>query len=91
MPSYTFHCPDCGEFTLFFKLMTGNKDKAVCPDCALESNRIYYAPNLFSHSKEIRTRIDKGMEPRRMTREELGPKQTTRKKAAANRPWQVGN
>ncbi|MFD0769265.1 zinc ribbon domain-containing protein [Bacillus sp. CGMCC 1.60114] len=91
MPSYTFHCPDCGEFTLFFISMTGNKDKAVCPDCALESNRIYYAPNLFSYSKEIRTRIEKGMEPRRMTREELGPKQTTRKKVTANRPWQVGN
>lgn len=91
MPSYTFQCPNCGEFTLFFKSMTGNRDQAACPDCQCESSRIYFAPNLFSYSKELRTRIEKGMEPRRMTREELGPKQVKRKKVTANRPWQVGN
>ncbi len=70
--------------------MTGKKDRAECPDCLEESTRVYLPPNLFSYSKELRTRFEKGMEPRRMTREELGPKQKIKNKSAS-RPWQVGN
>ncbi|MFT4413754.1 zinc ribbon domain-containing protein [Fredinandcohnia humi] len=88
MPSYTFHCNECGEFTLFFKSSTGNRSIAECPICQLESNRVFFPPNLFSYSKELRTRIEKGMEPRRMTREELGSK-PKRKQQPSGRPWQV--
>lgn len=88
MPSYTFHCKECGEFTLFFKSSTGNRATAECPSCLLESKRVFFPPNLFSYSKEIRTRIEKGMEPRRMTREELGT--TPRKNPKpSGRPWQL--
>ncbi|MED3573223.1 FmdB family zinc ribbon protein [Cytobacillus praedii] len=90
MPSYTFCCQNCGDFTLILKTMTGKKDRAECPDCLEESTRVYLPPNLFSYSKELRTRFEKGMEPRRMTREELGPKQKIKNKSAS-RPWQVGN
>lgn len=89
MPSYTFCCQNCGDFTLFLKSMTGKKDRAECPECLEESARVYLPPHTFSYSKELRTRVEKGMEPRRMTREELGPKQQRRNKLAANRPWQV--
>ncbi|MGE8206865.1 FmdB family zinc ribbon protein [Heyndrickxia sp. NPDC080065] len=90
MPSYTFHCNNCGEFTLFFSSMSGNKSHAKCPNCQLDSNRVYLPPNLYSYSQEIRTRIEKGMEPRIMTKEELGPKMIKRN-SNLQRPWQVGN
>ncbi|MFC5601856.1 FmdB family zinc ribbon protein [Sporosarcina koreensis] len=89
MPSYTFRCKDCGEFTLFFKSMSGNKELADCPDCGQVSTRVFLAPNLYSLSREVSSRIEKGMEPQRMTRAELGAKQP-KKKAKVNRPWQVG-
>ncbi|WP_019240229.1 MULTISPECIES: FmdB family zinc ribbon protein [Bacillus] len=89
MPSYTFKCSDCGEFTLFLKSMADYKEKMQCPDCLQEASRIYQPPNLFSYSKEVRNRVEKGMEPRRMTKEELGPKHRKRK-PQISRPWQVG-
>lgn len=89
MPSYTFNCSHCGEFTLFFKSMSDYKGTVQCPDCQQEASRVYQPPNLYSHSKEIRTRVERGMEPRIMTKEELGPKQTKRK-PQVSRPWQVG-
>ncbi|MFB7157147.1 MULTISPECIES: zinc ribbon domain-containing protein [unclassified Lysinibacillus] len=89
MPSYTFRCNDCGEFTLFFKSMAGNKDKSTCPICQLESNRVYFAPNVYSLSRALSSQIEKGMEPQIMSREELGANKP-RKKAGANRPWQFG-
>ena len=89
MPSYTFRCEDCGEFTLFFKSMAGNKEQAICPTCQLASNRVYRAPNTYTLSRALSSRIEKGMEPQIMSREELGTNKP-RKVASANRPWQVG-
>lgn len=89
MPSYTFRCNDCGEFTLFFKSMAGNKEITSCPNCETESNRVYFAPNVYSLSRVLSSRIEKGMEPQIMSREELGTNKQ-RKKASSNRPWQVG-
>ncbi|MFJ7935825.1 zinc ribbon domain-containing protein [Sporosarcina sp. NPDC096371] len=89
MPSYTFHCTDCGQFTVFFKSMAGNKEHTACPNCKLESKRVYCAPNVYSLSRELSSRIEKGMEPQIMTREQLGTSKKG-KKASANRPWQVG-
>lgn len=89
MPSYTFRCEDCGDFTLFFKSMSGNKETAECPDCHSVSTRVFFTPNLHSLSRAVSSRIEKGIEPQRMTRAELGPKQPTKKKKV-NRPWQVG-
>ncbi|KAB2336644.1 zinc ribbon domain-containing protein [Cytobacillus depressus] len=92
MPSYTFQCQDCGEFTLFFKTMSGNKEKADCPQCQNESARVFFAPNLSSMSKPLKSQIEKGMEPRRMTRDELGKNSTPiRKKPSISRPWQMGS
>lgn len=91
MPSYTFNCSDCGEFTLFFQSMSGNRDRAHCPSCEKESKRVYFAPNLASMSKPLKNRIEQGMEPRRMTRDELNKNPKIRKKPTVNRPWQVGS
>ena len=71
--------------------MSGNREMANCPECGQESMRIFYAPHIPSMSKQLKNRIEKGMEPRRMTREELNTKQQIRKKPAVNRPWQVGS
>ncbi|KIL76275.1 zinc ribbon domain-containing protein [Bacillus badius] len=90
MPSYTFNCSQCGEFTLFFTSAAGNRGAAQCPECQQESSRVYLPPYLFSYSKEVRTRVERGMEPRRVTREELGPKQR-KVKPQVSRPWQVGH
>ncbi|MGM7635223.1 FmdB family zinc ribbon protein [Bacillus sp. Hm123] len=91
MPSYTFRCQACGDFTLFFKSMSGSKGQADCPECENESVRVYAPPLVSTSSKELMNRIERGMEPQRMTREQLGPKQTKKKPQTANRPWQVGN
>lgn len=88
MPNYTFRCEDCGNFTLFFKSMSGNKETAECPDCHSVSSRVYFAPNLHKLSRAVSSRIEKGMEPQRMTHAELGAKPAKKKKV--NRPWQVG-
>ncbi|WP_338749288.1 FmdB family zinc ribbon protein [Bacillus sp. FJAT-52991] len=91
MPSYTFRCPACGDFTLFFKSMSGSKEQIDCPACQQESMRVYAPPLVSTSSKGLMNRIERGMEPRRMTREQLGPNQTDKKPRIANRPWQVGN
>lgn len=70
--------------------MSAYKGTVQCPECQQEASRIYRPPNLYSYSQEIRTRVEQGMEPRRMTKEELGPKQR-KSKPKASRPWQVGN
>ncbi|MFL0365015.1 FmdB family zinc ribbon protein [Pseudobacillus sp. 179-B 2D1 NHS] len=90
MPSYTFKCNQCGEFTLFFKSMSSYKGTSLCPNCQQEASRIYLPPNLYAYSQEVRTRIERGMEPRRVTRDELGPRQR-RKPPQVSRPWQVGH
>ncbi|MBD8006775.1 zinc ribbon domain-containing protein [Bacillus norwichensis] len=90
MPSYTFYCDDCGEFTLFFKSMEGNKESTDCPICSSASKRVFLPPNLYSMPNALKSRIEKGMEPRRMTREELGTKKLPQKRSAvASRPWQA--
>ena len=70
--------------------MSDYKGNVQCPDCQQVASRVYQPPNLYSYSKEVRTRVEKGMEPRRMTKEELGPKQIKRK-TQISRPWQVGH
>ncbi|VEF49484.1 putative regulatory protein, FmdB family [Bacillus freudenreichii] len=90
MPSYTFRCNDCGEFTLFFKSMEKNLGSAECPSCSSESKRVFLPPNLYSMPHALKSRIEKGMEPRRMSREELGTRRLPKKRpAVANRPWQA--
>ncbi|MEK4024509.1 zinc ribbon domain-containing protein [Mammaliicoccus sciuri] len=89
MPNYTFRCPGCGEFTLFFNSMSGNRENTECPTCKSEAARVYFAPHLFTLSRKLSSKIEKGMEPQRMTRDELGAKQK-QTKVKANRPWQVG-
>jgi len=89
LPSYTFNCSHCGEFTVFFKSMSDYKATVQCLDCQQDATRVYKPPNLYSYSKEIRTRVEQGMEPRRMKKEELEPKHTKRK-PQVSRPWQIG-
>lgn len=88
MPTYTFNCNNCGDFTLFLKTMEGNRESIECPDCGLASKRVFLPPNLYTLPRSLSKRIEKGMEPRRMTREELGLKQP-KKSSIANRPWQA--
>lgn len=90
MPNYTFRCENCGDFTLFLRSMEGNKGSADCPECGLEAKRVFMPPNLYSMPNALKSRIEKGMEPRRMTREELGTRMLPKKRSpVANRPWQA--
>lgn len=70
---------------LFLKSMDGNKGTAECPACSSESKRLFLPPNLYSMSYTLKSRIEKGMEPRRMTREELGTRRIPKK----SRLWQT--
>ncbi|MBM7715807.1 zinc ribbon domain-containing protein [Siminovitchia sp. FSL H7-0308] len=89
MPSYTFRCNDCGEFTLVFRNMEGNRGSAGCPECGMLAKRVFLPPNLYSMPQVLKTRIENGMEPRRMSRKELGPSIPRKRTPSINRPWQV--
>lgn len=91
MPSYTFECQECGPFTLFYKQMAGDKQTAVCPTCLEKAKRIYFAPHLITGSHVLRQRIEKGMEPKIVSKSELAGRKIKPPSYAPRRPWQVGH
>jgi hypothetical protein len=64
---------------------------SICPSCHSAANRIYKAPGIFAYSKEIRDRVEKGMEPKKMSRSQLGPQRKTPHHKHVGRPWQIAH
>jgi len=89
MANYTFLCESCGEFTLWYQGMRGNKREANCPDCDTVSKRMFKPPMTFRMDSRVKGRIERGMEPRVVKKEDM-PKNRM-KKPSVSRPWQAGH
>src|SRR5690625_7847239 len=58
MPTYTFRCDSCDEFTAVLP-MSELRPTQPCPRCARESRRVYgVAPALLSTPAGLRRRIE---------------------------------
>lgn len=88
MANYTFQCKKCGEFTLWYQGMHGNKQEAACPDCNTAAKRVFKPPITFRIDSRVKHTIEQGMEPKVVKREAL-PKQI--RKPSVSRPWQAGH
>ncbi|SFF57833.1 putative regulatory protein, FmdB family [Halobacillus alkaliphilus] len=88
MPNYSFACDTCGEFTLWFAHMDGAQ-AARCPDCEGKAKRIYRAPMVQRMDSKVKKRVERGMEPRVVTRDQMP--RTKQKLPTAARPWQAGH
>ncbi|HLR69381.1 FmdB family zinc ribbon protein [Virgibacillus alimentarius] len=89
MANYTFRCVKCGEFTLWYQGMRGNKREAYCPDCNTLSKRLFKPPITFRLDSRVKNRIESGMEPKIVKREDMP--QNRKKRPNAARPWQAGH
>lgn len=89
MANYTFLCHTCGEFTLWYQGMKGNKQEAECPDCNIAAKRIFKPPITFRMDGQVKSRIERGMEPRVVKRDDLP--RIPYKKPTISRPWQAGH
>ncbi|MFD1361866.1 zinc ribbon domain-containing protein [Lentibacillus salinarum] len=89
MPSYTFSCKKCGEFTLWFQHMRGTRQEVQCPECSEAAKRVFKPPITFNMDSRVKKRIEKGMEPRVVNKKDL-PKNTKRN-PTISRPWQAGH
>jgi len=89
MPNYTFKCEECGEFTIWYAGMSGNREQASCPECNKEAKRVFLPPITFRMDSKVKGRVERGMEPRLVKREDMPKKAPSRPKAA--RPWQAGH
>ncbi|KGX88207.1 zinc ribbon domain-containing protein [Pontibacillus litoralis] len=89
MPSYTFLCPDCGEFTLWYNHMRGSHQEAECAKCNQLSKRVYRAPMTNQMDNKVKSRMERGMEPRVVNRTDLP--NSKKRVPSAPRPWQAGH
>lgn len=88
MPNYTYHCPNCHDFTIR-QSMHENHDKVQCPNCNLTSKRVFNAFQTMRMDTKLKKRIERGQEPRLVKSENL-PKQQ-RKSNKNSRPWMTGH
>lgn len=89
MANYTFHCSNCGEFTLWYQGMQGNRKEAECPDCTNVAKRMFKPPTTFRMDSRVKSRIERGMEPKVVKKEALPTNRT--KRSSSSRPWQAGH
>lgn len=89
MANYTFCCENCGEFTLWYKEMKGDKLENECPDCKRKSKRLFKPPMTFHMDNRVKSRIERGLEPRVVNKRDLPEKQ--KRKSNVSRPWQAGH
>ncbi|MEW9675770.1 zinc ribbon domain-containing protein [Lentibacillus sp. L22] len=89
MANYTFRCESCGEFTLWYQGMKGNKREAECPECKRKAKRLFKPPITFRMDSRVKKRVERGMEPRIVNKKDL-PKGGKRK-STVSRPWQAGH
>ncbi|MBP1968347.1 thymidylate kinase [Virgibacillus natechei] len=89
MANHTFFCEGCGEFTLWYQGIRGNKQEANCPDCKTLAKRMFKPPITFRMDSQVKGRIERGMEPRVVRKDDM-PKNRN-KKQGVSRPWQAGH
>lgn len=87
MPQYTFKCNDCGEYDVW-KSMSEDLARDRCPGCSSETYRVFTLFNVSQMDAKLVKKIDEGMMPKVVKREEL-PKGNIRKKEKNPRPWMV--
>ncbi len=94
MPIYEFVCDRCGRFELR-RSVTSAGAPARCPSCEAEAHRLYSAPGLTTTPASLRRRIERGPEPKVVTRPQSEPDTTTGRKErryqSPGRPWQVAH
>ncbi|UTH14179.1 zinc ribbon domain-containing protein [Macrococcus equipercicus] len=87
MPKYTFVCQRCGEYDIW-KSMNSNLQEDTCPECSEVTNRIYKSFRTNQMDSKLYNRINSGMTPKLVKRENL-PKSNV-KQLNRNRnpmPW----
>ncbi|SDK90523.1 FmdB family zinc ribbon protein [Lacicoccus qingdaonensis] len=87
MPQYTFKCEQCGEYDVW-KSMNDNLASDECPGCSGESSRVFTLFNVSRMDSKIVKRIDEGMKPKVVKRDQL-PQSNIRKKETNPRPWMI--
>ncbi|MCR8995965.1 zinc ribbon domain-containing protein [Brevibacillus laterosporus] len=101
MPTYVFHCQDCGLFeeTMSMKHATEIID---CPFCTKDAVRLYTRPGLITSSGALRQRIEQSAIPK-VVRREHSTTHSCRHSypshfptgvpapAPAKRPWQISH
>ncbi|WP_337192730.1 zinc ribbon domain-containing protein [Halobacillus halophilus] len=86
---FSFLCEACGEFTIWMTGMKESRREASCPDCQGVSKRVFKPPMTSRMDSRVKQRIENGMEPRTVRREDL-PASRPRRQTTA-RPWQAGH
>lgn len=103
MPRYEYICEECGPFILWMS-MSEVTERVVCPDCEQMSKRMYSAPGLIFTSQALRQRIERGVEPKIVKKNEHSHegsncqhhghthgKKNQNHQHASKRPWMVGH
>lgn len=90
MPFFTFRCPSCGDFSLWYKSSKGNNLEAECPSCSGASKRVFTPPNVYRMDHKLKQTIERGMEPRVVKKEDM-PARSNKRKKRISRPWQAGH
>lgn len=101
MPTYVFHCQDCGLFeeTMSMKHATEIID---CPFCTKDTVRLYTRPGLITSSGALRQRIEQSAIPKVIRREQSTTHSCRHSypshfptgvpaPAPAKRPWQISH
>ncbi|WP_118914445.1 FmdB family zinc ribbon protein [Mycobacterium shigaense] len=57
MPTYRYHCPECGEFPVSMP-MTSVTPSVDCPDCRSVSRRVFGQPSLRTLDGGLRRSLD---------------------------------
>lgn len=88
MPRYSYHCPQCGDFTVQ-QSMNEQHDTFNCPTCDTTAQRVFQAFQTYHMNQKLKKRIERGQEPRVMTKNQLPTMRT--KTFTGGRPWMAGH
>jgi hypothetical protein len=68
--------------------MAGQKAYSSCPQCDKQSKRVFKPAGIFKMDQKVKNRIEKGMEPRVMSKASITGKKLGNP-SVTSRPWQV--
>lgn len=87
MPRYTFECERCGSYDRW-KRMTDDLANDNCPECGIETSRIYESFHTNILDTKVSKRIEQGVTPKTVKRQDL-PKNNIRQNEKNPRPWMM--